>query len=173
MSASGAFDGPHAKRIELIHGELREMSPIGDNHEDVLDWLLDWSIRSVDLNKIKLRVQESVGIPEFDSVPQPDFVWMHRRKKRGRPQPKDVALLIEVADSSLRFDLGEKAKLYSASGIEDYWVIDIRHRRAHVHREPCPDGFRSIEIFETGDTIQPVNVTTAALGIAALFTCLD
>src|SRR5688572_24852343 len=112
MIARGVFDGPNRKRIELIQGELRMMSPIGPSHEDAVDELMVWSVESVPLDQVRVRIQQSVGLPALASVPEPDVSWVRfRRYSKSRPDAADVLLLIEVARSSLKFDLGKKALL--------------------------------------------------------------
>lgn len=69
MINSGVFEN---RRIELIHGELREMSPIGVPHEYAVDELNEWSIQNVPLDRVRVRIQHSIGLPELNSVPQPD-----------------------------------------------------------------------------------------------------
>src|SRR5215213_8093532 len=75
MVASGAFDTLEQRHIELIHGELREMSPISPRHADLVAWLTRWSTAHT-TEEIGIRVGLSVGIPELDSVPEPALAWI-------------------------------------------------------------------------------------------------
>lgn len=174
MIASGAFAPPdNHRRCELIRGVLRDMSPIGPEHGEMISILDDWSHVVSTRTSFRIRIQSSIGIPELGSAPEPDVVWVVSQSySKRRPEPPDVLLLIEVADSSLRYDLGEKAGIYAAAGITDYWVVDIPNVRVHVHRNPSPDGFQSVERFAVGDTIHPLNITDVVLDVAELFTCL-
>src|SRR5579871_6363252 len=117
MIAEGKFEGGlNRPRIELIYGELRNMSPIGAPHEEIVDALMEWSVSNVSSRGVRVRIQNSVGIPAHDSAPQPDIAWVTKKSYRtARPDGSDVLLIIEVADSSLKYDLGEKAKLYAAA----------------------------------------------------------
>lgn len=118
--ATGVFDHPVRRRVELVRGEIRDMNPIGPLHEDAVDLLAEWSFDSVPRMKVRVRVQNSIGLPELDTVPEPDLAWVRRRAySRGRPTPRDVLLVIEVADTSLAYDTGEKADLYAAASIGD------------------------------------------------------
>src|SRR5262249_33490628 len=95
----GAFDSLRDRRIELIHGELREMTPPGPDHSEAVSRLTEWSLEWATKKLARIRVQDPVGIPELDSAPQPDIVWAKVRNYRDRhPLPAEVLLLIEVAD---------------------------------------------------------------------------
>jgi Uma2 family endonuclease len=171
MIAEGAFAPPdNYRKCELIRGVIRDMSPIGPEHAEVVDWLTEWSFAVTPRDKVRVRIQSSTRIPELVSAPEPDVVWAVRKSYRRRhPQPPDVLLLIEVADSSLRYDLGEKSLLYAEAGISDYWVVDLANFQVHVHRDPSPEGYRSIDVHAAGETIAPLHVPDVALQISELF----
>ena len=127
MIEKGAFNGLK-RRIELIRGELREMNPAGPVHEDYVDYLNRWSTNSTEASECVVRVQSSIDLG--DSRPEPDIAWLSPgRYSTRRPQPADVLLIIEVADSSLTADLNEKATLYAQFNIAEYWVVDATGRR--------------------------------------------
>ncbi len=170
MIAKGVFDGPSRQRVELIYGELRMLSPIGPTHEDVVDELVAWSVESVSLNEIRLRIQQSVGLPALTSVPEPDVAWVrYQRYHKARPKAEDVLLLIEAARSSLRYDLGEKALLYAKARIADYWVVNLRRRCVVVFRDPFRGKYRSTTEFEIDDKIHPLAFPRVTLSVARLF----
>lgn len=171
MIADGAFAPPdNYRRCELIRGVIRDMSPIGPAHAEVVNFLSDWSYEVTSRRDVRIRVQSSTRIPELVTAPEPDLVWAVSKSYRKRhPQPPDILLLIEVADSSLRYDLGEKALLYAEAGISDYWVVDLANFQVHVHRDPSPDGYRSIDVHAAGETIPPLHVPDAALDVSELF----
>lgn len=170
MIAAGVFEPRERNRLELIHGELREMSPIGSEHEVIVDYLNEWSIRTLPRGKAWVRVQNSIGIAILDSAPEPDLAWVARRDYRqGRPTAEDVLLVIEVSESTLRFDLGEKAELYATAGISDYWVIDINARSVVVHRDPAAGCYRNLRICRGSDEICPLQVPEIKLCAASLW----
>jgi Uma2 family endonuclease len=106
MIEKGAFDRLQ-RRIELIRGELREMNPAGPVHEDYIDYLNRWSVSSTEASECVVRVQSSIDLD--DSRPEPDIAWLKSgRYAQRRPQAADVLLIIEVADSSLPDDFGER-----------------------------------------------------------------
>lgn len=170
MIERGVFDGPHRKRIELIYGELRMMSPIGPSHEDAVDELNVWSIQSVPADDVRVRSQESVGVPALESVPEPDVSWVkYRRYSESRPTAKDVLLLIEVARSSLKYDLGKKAVLYAKARIADYWVVDLKHRCVVVMRDPYRGRHRDVTTYEVGEAVHSLAYPKIKLEVARLF----
>ncbi len=170
MIASGIFDGPNHRRIELIHGELREMSPIGLHHSMVVDALAKWSVSSSTEQPVHVRIQGPIGIPEFESAPEPDVAWLARKDYwNERPQPQDVSLIIEVAETSLEYDRGEKARLYAAAGIADYWIVNIPERCVEVFRQPQEGRYRSLQTFRTGDAVNPLQFPNVVLQVEKLF----
>jgi len=174
MRDAGVLKTPGAeRRLELILGEIREGSPIGPLHEEIVVRITNWTYASTSRTLVCVRVQNSIGIPQEDSTPQPDVVWAEERDySAGRPLSSEVMLLIEVADSSLDFDLEVKGPLYAAGGVPEYWVVDVSGRVVHVFREPGTDGYGSHRIAQTSETIAPTACPAAALDLAWLFRAL-
>lgn len=165
---AGVFD--QRRRVELIRGEIREMNPIGPQHEDVLERLTEWSYRLLPLDSVRIRVQDSVGLPGLESVPEPDLVWAVRRDySRGRPTAEEILLLVEVAESSLPYDVGEKADLYAAADIADYWVVDLAARAIEVRRDPLGSRYRSLQTFTGTAEIRPLRFPDVILQPAMLW----
>lgn len=166
----GAFDGRRRRRLELIRGEVREMSPSGPEHEDVVDLLTRWSFSATRPEEVRVRVQNSVGLLKLVSAPEPDLAWVKEKSyRKGRPKAADVLLIIEVAKTSRDYDLGEKADLYAAAGIREYWVVDLVELSLVIHRAPRGGRYRSIE-SHSGDTeVSPRTVPEAKLRIRQLF----
>ncbi len=166
----GFFEQLRDRRIELIRGEMRQMSPPGPTHEEAVDKLTRWSTANTDESVIRVRVQNSIGLPELESAPQPDVAWVREQSYRlGRPQSDDVFLVIEVADSSLNYDRSKKAKLYAEAGIADYWVVNLRDSCIEVFREPQDGEFQSHAVFERGHTVRPLRFPKIKLSVTKLF----
>ena len=170
MIAAGEFEPRERNRLELIRGELREMTPIGSEHEVIVDYLTEWSFSNLPKGKVWVRVQNSIGLPILDSAPEPDLVWVARRDySRGRPTGEDILLVIEVAESSLRFDLGEKAEMYAEASIEDYWVVNLRARSIVAHRGPVDGSYGDIRIYTGSDEVHPLRIPEVGLSPAMLW----
>ena len=171
MIAEGFFEpNPKRQRIELISGELRPMSPIGPVDEHLVNVLTRWGIESFPVSLVRVRNQHSIGIPELESVPEPDIACVVKRSYAAqRPQACDVLLVIEVSDSSLDYDRGHKASMFAAAGIADYWVVNIPDRCVEVFRKPEGGQYCSHEVFTAPDEILPLAFPQAALSVAKLF----
>ncbi len=167
MIANGAFVGID-RRLEFIHGEIREMSPAGPYHYDYIEFLSYWSHKSVDRDEARIHIQAAILLG--DSLPEPDVMWLRPKRYGGqRPRAADAMLIIEVADSSLRYDLGEKAMLYAQAGIKEYWVVDIASQAVHQLRQPTVDGYQNIRKFERHGNLSPICKPDVVLSLAELF----
>jgi Uncharacterized protein conserved in cyanobacteria len=130
-----------ADRVELIDGEIFEKSPIGVLHAAIVDALLRHLSRSVAESAV-IRCQNPLRLDEFSEA-EPDVAILRPRADcytTAHPGPADVLLVIEVADSSLAYDLGTKVPLYARHGIPEVWVIDAATRQTRVFRQPVGGG---------------------------------
>lgn len=169
MVAKGAFDGL-AKKIELINGVIVEMNPACPVHDDLIEFLNQWSVRNTDPKDIRVRIQSGLSLPELDSRPEPDVLWVRsRRYLDGHPEGGDVLLLIEVADSSVKSDRDTKALLYAKAGIVEYWVVNARKEVVHVYQNPNEEGYDTQITVGCGDTVAPLAQSEATLCVAELF----
>lgn len=170
MVEAGAFSGQQKQRIELIRGELRQMNPIGTRHASTVDLLNEWSYEVAPKDQVRIRCQATLRIPALDSSPEPDLMWLVRKDySRKHPEPADVFLLVEAAEDSLSYDLGEKALLYAKAGIREYWVVDIARRAVHVHRQPQVGRYGSITVVVEHETVATLQFPAATLMPARLF----
>ncbi|MEM8913519.1 MAG: Uma2 family endonuclease [Planctomycetota bacterium] len=173
MVDSGAFN-QFDNRIELIRGELRQMNPAGPIHGDLIDELTRWSHSVTTAQDCRIRIQSGISLlgvqAEDDSEPEPDVAWLRpRRYAAAHPTANDVMLVIEVADSSLEYDTGEKAQLYASAGLPEYWVVDVSGRRILCLTNPSAGGYESQSIAHLGDRITPQCLPNACLDVADLF----
>ena len=88
--------------------------------------------------------------------------------RKAHPGPQDVLLIIEVADTSVEFDMKIKARLYAKAGIPEYWVIDVQERSLHVHTGPSARGYKTIEAFEPADVVKSRAVPGLSLKVREL-----
>ena len=154
-------------RVELIEGEIIEMPPIGDRHADVVRVLNKRLIRAVgDTAEVSSQLPVRLSLR---SEPQPGFAIIKAKQGgyRKHPLPSDVLQLIEVSDSTLRYDLGKRAGLYAAHGIPEYWIIDWQHNRVWRHR--APNGREYTQRDEVTGGALPLPALDAELALAELF----
>lgn len=154
-------------RVELIEGELIEMAPIGDRHA--------WSSMGLTMALVRGvgdRAIVSVANPvrlDRHNEPQPDFTVLRTKPggyAGGPPRPADVLLLIEVADSTLRFDRKVKLPLYGAHGIQEYWIVNLSESCVEVCRGPAASGYDSVVRHGPAATIAPAVLPELALRVA-------
>ena len=94
---------------------------------------------------------------------------MRKRYSHAHPAAEEILLLIEVAESSLDRDRGEKAEIYAAVGIRDYWIVNLPERKVEVHRDPVADHYRTIHSFGSGEFVQPLAAPNVWLSVDELF----
>lgn len=156
---------------ELIEGELVDRMGKGHAHSYTLMLIMEWLRAQFPARQVAQEVEIDVR-PEDNptSEPQPDALVLACSfgELAPRPQPADIWLLIEVADSSLSLDLGQKRDLYCRAGIADYWVVDVVNRRVIVHRDPGPEGYASIIAYAETEAIAPLAAPDHFLVLANL-----
>ena len=160
MAAAGVLDDP---RVELINGYL--VKKMGKNPPHI--WAVDAIIEALraTLPHRWCRKEDPVRIPDFDE-PEPDVAVVrgNRDDYRDRiPEPKDVVLLVEVAESTLDRDQGEKRRAYASGGILDYWIINLVARQVEVYSNPAAGDYRSLQVFKLGDEI-PILIEDVEVG---------
>jgi Uma2 family endonuclease len=145
-------------RVELIEGEIIEMAPIGSRHAATVARIHAFFAARLG-DRATVWSQNPVILPRHESEPQPDLMLLERRADfyaSALPEPADVRLLIEVADSSLAYDRHTKVPLYARAGIAEVWILDVDHRRAEIHRGPGGRGYRAIRTVGADEGFAPV-----------------
>lgn len=135
----------HDARVELIEGEIIDMPPIGSSHAAFVD-ALNRELANRAAHRAIVRVQLPVRL-SHRSEPQPDLMLLKPRKdfyKSGHPAGADVLLLIEVSDTTLRYDRDVKAALYARHAVPEVWIIDVKGEQAHCMREPKDGAYGSV-----------------------------
>jgi Uma2 family endonuclease len=129
-------------RVELIAGEVLDMSPIGSLHAALVAALCEYLGRLA-AGRLTVWSQNPIRLGD-SSEPQPDIALVKPRRDfyaAAHPGPADTLLIVEVAESSLAYDLGVKVPLYARHVIPEVWVIDAATRTTHRFRGPRPDGY--------------------------------
>jgi Uma2 family endonuclease len=164
MIQIGAFDPPFDIPVELIQGEIVMMSPIGEPHSQAIITLNEWSHEVVDRKQFVIRVQMPIRIPATQSEPEPDLVWVRRMPSREKPpEPEQVALLIEVAETSLAYDRTVKLSNYALAGIHDFWIVNLIDEQIEVYRNPSGGTYEEQSVYRGDAAIHPLVLPTATL----------
>ena len=151
-------------RVELIDGELIDMAPIGTGHASMTSRLNRLLVTRVQDRAI-VSPGNPVLLPPW-SMPQPDLMLLRPRRDEyatRHPDADDVLLAIEIAESSLRFDLGKKARIYAQHGIAEYWVVDVASRLLNVHRRADGLGWEEVRALVAPFTIAPLTLPDLTL----------
>ena len=168
MGEAGVFADD--ARVELVDGEIREMTPIGPPQALVVSLLAEQLIVRL-AGKAYVSVQNPVRLDRH-SEPQPDAAVARRRLDSyaaRHPGADDVLLVIEVADSSVRYDRLEKAPRYGRAGIPETWLVDLAAETVTVHTGPGRDGYARRQVRRRGDAVTATAVPELSVQVEALF----
>ncbi len=156
-------------RVELLDGQVLQMSPIGPAHSGCVNRLTRLFSR-LPARSATVSVQNPVVL-SARSEPQPDVALLRYREDgyaSRHARPDDVLLLIEVADSSTQADRSVKVPLYAAAGIGEVWLVDLVGEHIVVYRDPAPEGFRDVLAARPGQTITPLRCPSFATSVAGV-----
>jgi Uma2 family endonuclease len=160
MADAGVF--PIGARIELIEGEVIEMSPIGNRHTGEVIRFTTLLHRKVGTSAF-VSVQNPVRLSDF-SEPQPDIALLRPRDdfySNAHPTPADVLLIIEVADTTVEYDRRVKLPLYARAGIPETWLMVLPKDLIEVHSQPVNGKYQKVQRLKRGKTL--VSPTVAGL----------
>ena len=153
MAEAGIFS--EDDRVELIEGEIVEMTAIGNPHATCVRRLIRLFTGSPLGSRVIVDAQNPVRLG-MCSEPQPDLTLLRYRDDfyaSQTPAPEDVILLVEVADSSLGYDREVKAPLYADFGIPEHWIVDVTAGVIEVYRQPHQGRYQDVRRFGRGQTI--------------------
>ncbi|WP_114313239.1 Uma2 family endonuclease [Thermus caldifontis] len=157
-------------RVELLEGEVWEMSPIGSRHAAAVRRLRRLFTPLEMEGVCLIAVQDPVRLSPF-SEPQPDLALLQPRPnlyQEAHPGSEDILLLVDVAEASLAYDLEVKAPLYARHGVLEFWVLDLEGKRLHVFRSPSPEGYQEVQVLVPGAHIAPLAFPSFLLRVAEL-----
>jgi Uma2 family endonuclease len=150
----GFFDG---QRYELIDGELLDKMGQNPPHAEIIQNLTEILGRIFGNRLLRIQLpMEASGEDRDRSVPEPDVAVLRERKpefKRRHPRGHELLLLVEVSDSSSRFDLGRKAQIYAAAGVPEYWVVDVKRGIVDRRCDPAEGAYRLRQSFSPGESV--------------------
>jgi Uma2 family endonuclease len=161
----GGVEGPR-ERVELVDGEILPMHAKGGRHE--------W-VRSEIQKELLLRLGRDFSVysepgwrPGGDLYLEPELIVCRAGLKPSEVPPADVLLLIEVADSSLAYDTGLKARIYARLGIGEYWVVNARTLETLVHLHPQGEAFSDAKLVAADVMLAPTRLPAITFSLGSL-----
>lgn len=165
MAKSGVF-GPE-ERVELIEGDILTKAPIGPSHNYGV-YILSNIIRTTFDAGYMVCIQSSLSLTD-NNEPQPDIMVVLDKGleySKRNPNASEAVLVIEIAESTLEYDRKIKAGLYAKAGIPEYWIVNLVNRNLEVYRNPNGASYESVQVYEIGQSIQPLRSPGISIPIA-------
>jgi hypothetical protein len=173
LEALGIFG---QQRVELIEGELIDKMGKNRPHVKTAALLTAWLIHV--FGGLRVNAEAPIDVAPEDNPtnqPVPDLIVLSREYSdspgysSATPQPQDLEVVIEIADTSLGFDLTVKAALYARAAIVEYWVLDVPGRRLIVHRDPQNGQYGSVTAYNEQEGIAPLGAADSTFQVRDVF----
>lgn len=165
LAESGALG--ERPRVELIFGEIVQMSPQNRRHANAvarLTKLLSGAVGPA----YAVRVQLPLGIAD-DQEPEPDLCVSPWPADLDADHPATAPLVVEVADSSLAYDRETKVRVYALAGVLEFWIVDVNGKVVEVHTEPAGDRYANKRTARPGDAIAATAVAGLVVQVGEIF----
>jgi Uma2 family endonuclease len=165
MGQTGIFS--EDERVELVCGEVIEMSPIGERHAACVDFLTQLITLRLRRSAI-VRVQSSIRLDEH-SQPQPDISvlkWRDDFYRHAHPKPEDILLVIEVSDTTLEYDTKVKVPLYARAGIPEVWIVNLPDGLIEVYSDPAAGAYQTVRPYARGRRLQSQTLASLRLSVS-------
>lgn len=166
MGVAGIFD--EDERVELLDGDIVQMSPVGPPHVSTVN-RLNMLLAPRLGGRAIVQVQSPLKLATHWE-PQPDMVLLRERADfyaRALPTATDVLLLVEVADSSRAYDRA-KWPAYARSGIPEAWLVDLQDELVLCHRDPAGERYQLAQAFRRGESLSPLAFPDLSLPVAGI-----
>jgi Uma2 family endonuclease len=153
-------------RLELIEGEIVQMSPMSVKHANCIMFLNEELMYLV-RKKATIRPQLPLHVNEL-SEPEPDLAVIkktYNQSQQGHPTPNDVYIAIEVSLSTLNYDMNVKVPVYAKNNVAEVWVIDLDKNEVHQFSQPIGEQYKEHIILSKGETIQSKQLSEVSLAI--------
>ena len=162
----------NVERLELVEGELIDRMGKNRPHIKVQQRIMKALFAIFGLDRVSQ--ESSVEVALSDRVvnePIPDLVVTERDIEffDKAPLPRDVDLVVEVSDTTVRYDLTTKAKLYARAGIIEYWVADLNNRTLIIHRQPEQGRYTSVTAYSAEESVSPLAAPEHSILVGSLF----
>lgn len=141
------------ERAEIIEGELIKKMTIGSPHAFVVDSLNRFFVKNVS-DDILVRIQNPIRLTDF-TEPEPDLALIDLTKfdRKQHPRPDEILLVVEVSDSTVKYDRETKLSLYGEAMIPEVWIVNLPKNIVEIHQKPSDGVYQFVKIFKRGDRI--------------------
>jgi Uma2 family endonuclease len=156
-------------RVELLDGQIIDMSPIGPFHGGVTNYLTTFFVAAAN-GRWVTSVQNPVRL-DAHSEPQPDLMLLKPSAdfyRKRHPRPEDVFLLVEISDTTLERDQEDKLPVYARAGIAEVWIVNLNDLTIEVYSQPGFTGYGSKTVLAAGDKARPQSFPDAMVDVAEL-----
>jgi Uma2 family endonuclease len=169
LEGAGAMEGQH---FELVEGDLINKMGKHMRHMLATKRAVRAMARIVGWDRVIWETSISVAPRDYPtSNPEPDVIVLHNDAAQvagDEPAAEEIALLMEISDTTLKFDLSTKAALYARAGIADYWVLDLTGGRLLVHRQPVDGLYQSVLVYSPEESAAPLAGPGESISVAEL-----
>lgn len=165
------------ERTELLDGDIVPKMPQNPPYRITLYFVSAW-LETV-FGRAFVQQQQSVELSDEDieiNEPEPDISVLEKpipSYQSGNPPPDEIVLAVEISDTTIRKDLGKKARLYSRAGFPEYWIADVNKRQIIVHREPTENGYNSIVAYSGDEEVSTLAKPDSNIAVSTLFPADD
>ena len=164
-AAAGVFSAD--ARLELIDGEILDMTPQGSRHATAFSLGAD-AVQRAFGSGYYVRLQLPLALADH-SEPEPDIAVMEGDVRDYRDEhPRTALLIVEVSDDSLRRDRTVKQRLYARCGVPDYWILSLADAHLEIYRDPGEGGYRTVIVRRAGETVAPLSRPAATIRVGDL-----
>jgi Uma2 family endonuclease len=142
--------------VELIDGEILQLSPIGDRHAVCVSRATTLFIRAFGENAV-VSPGNPVRLTDW-TEPQPDIVVFKPRRDfyaKKRPTTRDLLFIVEVSDTTLSYDRSIKLPRYAEAGIPEVWIEDLKNDVLHLYRNPAGRNYKAVRMLRPNDVVSP------------------
>ena len=153
------------ERAEIIEGELIRKMTVGNRHAAVVDSLNRIFVKNVS-DDILVRIQNPIRLSDFNE-PEPDLVLADLTKFDGKrhPRPEEILLVVEVSDSTLKYDRDKKIPLYAEAEIPEVWIVNLTNEIIEIHTKPNVGLYQAVKIYRRGETLETEYLPNLSLAV--------
>jgi Uma2 family endonuclease len=154
-----------SEKAEIIDGELIRKMTIGEKHASAVNFLNRFLVRRLD-DSILVSVQNPLRLSDFDE-PEPDIVLADLTKYDGKRHPRanETILVVEVSDTTLKYDRDTKLPLYAQAEIQEVWIVNLIANIIEVHQNPSNGLYQLTKIYSPGETLRSVVLPDLELSV--------